>query len=102
MGTWLAAKSDAYATGLIALALQETGTPRENPSLERALSWLRRNQDPAEGRWPPFALNKTPNPNSIIGHFRSDAGTAFAVLALARDTSAEKPATSTQLEIPKP
>src|SRR6266436_8994003 len=40
-GTPQEAKSDGYATGLIAFALQQAGIPRENPQEKLALAWLR-------------------------------------------------------------
>jgi squalene-hopene/tetraprenyl-beta-curcumene cyclase len=81
-GTALEMKSDGYATGLAALALQEAGVPRTQPQLQRGLSWLSRHQDKAEGFWPAESLNKKRDPASDVGRFMSDAATAYAVLAL--------------------
>ena len=81
--TLVEGKSDGYATGLAAFVLQEAGMPLENTQLERGLSWLLRNQNHAEGLWPGYSLNKRRKPSSNIGHFMSDAATAYAVLALA-------------------
>lgn len=80
--TPLVEKSDGYATGLIALALQETGLPQENISLQRGLAWLVHNQRGVDGGWPAYSLNKRHDPSSGTGHFMNDAATAFAVLAL--------------------
>lgn len=90
VGDAIGAKSDAYATGLITYCLLQVGIPRENSQLHQGLVWLENNQDDVDGRWAPYALNKVPKPNSISGRFRSDAATAFAVLALTeRDNNPE-------------
>lgn len=85
--TPLDARSDGYATGLIAMVmqqmvLQQPGIPSSKEPISRSLAWLRANQDPAEGRWPAWSLNKQRELNSDAGRFMSDAATAFAVMAL--------------------
>lgn len=75
-------KSDGYATGLILFALEQTGVPRSEAHAEKALAWLEHNQDPKEGSWPAYSLNKKRDPASDIGRFMSDAATAYAVMAL--------------------
>ena len=83
-GTQQEAKSDGYATGLTAFALQEAGVPLENPVLQRGLTWLVENQDRTEGSWPGYSLNKARehhiSPATAL--FMNDAATAYAVLAL--------------------
>jgi hypothetical protein len=76
--------SDGYATGLIVLALEESGTKRSNPELKRGLAWLESNQDKSDGMWPAWSLNVKRDPNSDIGKFMSDAATGYSVLALAK------------------
>jgi squalene-hopene/tetraprenyl-beta-curcumene cyclase len=74
--------SDGYATGLIALALEQIGDPLTKPKLDRAISWLRHSQDPSDGRWPASSLNKQRELSSDAGRFMSDAATAYAVMAI--------------------
>jgi squalene-hopene/tetraprenyl-beta-curcumene cyclase len=82
--TPLETRSDGYATGLLAFALQQAGVARDDPRLARALGWLVANQDPAEGSWPSYSLNKKRDPTSDTGRFMSDAATAYCVLALSQ------------------
>jgi squalene-hopene/tetraprenyl-beta-curcumene cyclase len=91
MGTWkrrdntpLETKSDGYATGLIAFALEESGELRAKSSdqLNRALAWLRQNQNKREGFWQAYSPNIERDLTSDAGRFMSDAATAYAVLAL--------------------
>ena len=81
-GTPQETRSDGFATGVIAFVLPQAGCQRDEPQLKRALTWLRMNQDKAEGRWLAYSLNKQEDLSSYTGHFMSDAATAFAVLAL--------------------
>ena len=80
--TPLDSKSDGYATGLIAFALERADAPQAQAGLKRALIWLNRNQDQSDGRWPASSLNKQRELSSDAGRFMSDAATAYAVLAL--------------------
>lgn len=82
--TPLETKSDGYATGLVAYVLEEAGVPAGDSRIEKSLAWLARNQEPADGRWLAYSLNKQRDLGSDIGKFMSDAATAYAVLALTR------------------
>lgn len=84
-GTPMERRSDGYATGLITFGLEQAGVPVENAQLQKALSWLRLNQNKTEGFWSGYSLNKSRNPSSGTGRFMSDAATAYAVLALSRN-----------------
>jgi squalene-hopene/tetraprenyl-beta-curcumene cyclase len=89
----LQTRSDGYATGLVALVLQEVDADlvRDQSQPELSLAWLKRNQDQAEGRWFAYSLNKRRNPDSDVGRFMSDAATAYAVLALQRANQRYQP-----------
>jgi squalene-hopene/tetraprenyl-beta-curcumene cyclase len=79
--------SDGYATGLVVFAARQTGLTREEPHLARAIAWLERHQDGATGMWRTSSPNKQRDPASDAGKFLSDAGTAFATLALTQVSS---------------
>jgi squalene-hopene/tetraprenyl-beta-curcumene cyclase len=76
------ARSDGYATGLTVYALQQAGLSRNKPEVQTAILWLERNQNPTDGLWPGYSLNKQRDPNTDVGKFMSDAATGYAVLAL--------------------
>ena len=83
-GTPQEARSDGYATGLIALALQQAGISQENAQLKKGLDWLAANQSRSEGFWLAYSLNNN-NEHHIspdTARFMKDAATAYAVLAL--------------------
>ncbi|HEY2858039.1 MAG TPA: hypothetical protein VGJ21_06460 [Terracidiphilus sp.] len=87
-GTALETRSDGYATALIAVVLEqavadEPHAPLSTPSyIEKALAWLRANQNRETGAWPAWSLNKNRDPESGPGKFMSDAATAYASMAL--------------------
>jgi len=78
---------DGYATGLMLHVVQLAGLSKENPQVEKGLSWLRSNQDPT-GAWRAMSVNKNRSPESTnpakahVGKFMWDAATGYAVLAL--------------------
>jgi hypothetical protein len=74
--------SNSYATGYVAFALQKAGVARSNPTLVRALAWLRSHQDLQSGSWPAESMNKQYPPNSMQVRFMQDAASEFATLAL--------------------
>ena len=87
------AKSDGYATGFIAYALQQEELPGADLTLKRARAWLEANQQecqigPSRWRcWRTFSLNFDTEHGGESGEpwrrmFMSDAATAFAALAL--------------------
>jgi len=81
-GTAQDRKSDGVATGLITFALRQAGIPAGDPRLTRGRAWLAIHQNRSDGSWPSLSLTKRRNPSSNVGHFMSDAATAYAVLAL--------------------
>ncbi|MEP6493791.1 MAG: hypothetical protein ABJF01_14015 [bacterium] len=89
-GTAVEAKSDGYATGVIALALQQAGVSATEPRLGRALTWLVEHQDKTTGMWLATSQNKQRDPATDIGKFMSDAATGYAVLALTQSQQSPK------------
>ncbi|WP_165231809.1 hypothetical protein [Aquisphaera insulae] len=73
--------SDAYATGLVVLALRRSGRPVTDERLARGLAWLATNQAD-DGTWPVVYLNHPQDPQEDVGKFVRDAGTAYAIMAL--------------------
>ncbi|MBN9522518.1 squalene--hopene cyclase [bacterium] len=71
-----AAPSDGYATGFAVYVLRQAGVPATDAAVARGATWLRSNQR-ASGRWYTRSLN------TDRAHYITNAGSAFAVLALA-------------------
>lgn len=69
------APSDGYGTGLVVYVLRQSGLPSSDKAIQQGVRWLRTNQR-ASGRWFTRSLN------SDRAHYITNAGTAFAVLAL--------------------
>lgn len=80
-GTPMEESSDGYGTGLMVVALRESGARSAQTQIAKAMEWLARNQD-AAGRWIASSMNKKRDPESDAGRFMTDAATAYAVLAL--------------------
>jgi squalene-hopene/tetraprenyl-beta-curcumene cyclase len=69
------APSDGYATGLVVLVLRRSGLPREDRAVRGGADWLRTHQRDS-GRWFTRSLSTDSH------HYITNAGTAYAVLAL--------------------
>jgi squalene-hopene/tetraprenyl-beta-curcumene cyclase len=69
------APSDGYATGLVLFVLRQAGVPATDAPIRRGVGWLETNQR-ASGRW------FTRSVNADRAHYITNAGTAFAVMAL--------------------
>lgn len=80
-GTPMDAGSDGYGTGLMVVALQQSGMASAKAQIAKGVAWLEHNQDPS-GAWLSTSMNKKRDPASDAGRFMSDAATAYSVLAL--------------------
>jgi squalene-hopene/tetraprenyl-beta-curcumene cyclase len=69
------APSDGYATGLVLYVLRQAGVAATEKPIRRGVAWLKANQRES-GRWFTRSLNRDGR------HYISNAGTAFAILAL--------------------
>jgi squalene-hopene/tetraprenyl-beta-curcumene cyclase len=67
--------SDGYATGFVIFVARQAGLKASDARLQRGLTWLKENQRES-GRW------FTPSQAAHTRHLISNAGTAYAVLAL--------------------
>jgi len=74
-------ESDGYATGLAVLAMEESGTPPSDKTLQRGLAWLGAHQEKS-GSWNAASINKNRAPETEAAPFMSDAATGYALLAL--------------------
>jgi squalene-hopene/tetraprenyl-beta-curcumene cyclase len=77
------APSDGYATGLVLYVLRQAGVPAKKKPIRRGVDWLKKNQR-VSGRWFTRSLN------ADRGHFITNTGTAFAVMALKACGTADK------------
>jgi squalene-hopene/tetraprenyl-beta-curcumene cyclase len=68
--------SDGYATGLVVYVLRQAGVPSDDPAIRSGVTWLKENQRES-GRWFTRSLN------TDKAHYIANAGTGFAVMALA-------------------
>lgn len=67
--------SDGYGTGFVIVLARELGLPADDPRLKRGITWLKTHQRES-GKW------FTRSPVRDCGNLISNAGSAFAVLAL--------------------
>jgi hypothetical protein len=58
--------------------LQTAGVAAANPSITRALAWLKSHQDPQTAAWPGSSMNKVYPKGSMEAGFVQDAATAVA------------------------
>jgi squalene-hopene/tetraprenyl-beta-curcumene cyclase len=77
------APSDGYATGLVLYVLRQAGVPATKEPMRRGVKWLKTNQR-ALGRWFTRSLN------ADQAHYVTNAGTAYAVMALKACEAADK------------
>lgn len=70
-----AAPSDGYGTGFVVYVLRQAGAKADDPALAKGVAWLKGNQRES-GRWFTRSLSNDKK------HYVTNAGTAFAVLAL--------------------
>ena len=68
--------SDGYATGLVLYVLRQADVPSRDPAIQKGVAWLAANQRES-GRWFTRSLN------TDKAHYIANAGTGFAVMALA-------------------
>jgi squalene-hopene/tetraprenyl-beta-curcumene cyclase len=68
--------SDGYGTGFVVFALRRAGVPADDATLQKGVAWLKANQRES-GRWFTRSLARD------TSHYLSDAGSAFAIMALA-------------------
>jgi len=76
--------SDGYATGLVIFVARQAGLPANDARLQRGIAWLKSNQR-ASGRW--FTPSQAWHTQNLI----TNAGTAYAVLALHASGEAPTP-----------
>lgn len=80
-GTPMKVESDGYGTGLMVVALRNSGIAAGANAASRGVAWLEQHQD-AGGAWLATSMNKQRDPSSDAGPFMTDAATAYSVLAL--------------------
>jgi squalene-hopene/tetraprenyl-beta-curcumene cyclase len=68
--------SDGYGTGFAVYILRRSGLPKDHPAIDKGIAWLHANQRES-GRWWSRSLFRDNQ------HLLTNAGTAFAVMALA-------------------
>jgi squalene-hopene/tetraprenyl-beta-curcumene cyclase len=86
------APSDGYATGLVVYVLRQAGISVDDLAIRRGVAWLTANQR-ASGRWFTRSLNNDK------AHYIANAGTAYAVMALAACPRAQQRETDSTFKI---
>jgi hypothetical protein len=76
---------------LTAFLLERAEVVPSDPTLRKALAWLRRHQDAETGSWQAQSMNKRYEPGSMQIEFMRDAATAYAAAALAEAESMAGP-----------
>ncbi|MHC4625839.1 MAG: hypothetical protein ACYTDV_02555 [Planctomycetota bacterium] len=74
--------SDGYGTGFVIYVLRLAGVPADDVRIQKGIAWLKKNQR-ASGRWFTRSAHKDSN-------YITNAGTAFALLALAECGEADE------------
>lgn len=77
------APSDGYATGFVVYVLRQAGIAAKTEPIQRGVAWLKANQRES-GRWFTRSLN------ADRAHYVTNAGTAYAVMALSACDVADK------------
>jgi len=73
--------SNAYATALAAYTVEQAGVSPSQPTLSRALGWLKTHQN-QQGYWWADSMNHKHDAGTVPEKFMSDAATGYATAAL--------------------
>src|SRR5258708_5827564 len=59
--------SDGYATGLVTVALKQSGIPRHQEAWRMGRMWLEQHQNKEDGSWRAYSLNKKRDLTTDVG-----------------------------------